>query len=146
MNKIVIHTDGGARGNPGPAGVGAGIADEKGILLKKISDYIGETTNNFAEYEALIRALEAAKNMFGETLRSMDVEARLDSELVVRQLQGAYKVKEPSLKEQFARVARLRLEDFPNITFTHVRRHQNAHADELVNEAIDKGAPHTKAS
>ena len=146
MNKIVIHTDGGARGNPGPAGVGAVIADEKGIVLKKISDYIGETTNNFAEYEALIRALEAAKNMFGETLRSMDVEARLDSELVVRQLQGAYKVKEPSLKEQFARVARLRLEDFPNITFTHVRRHQNAHADELVNEAIDKGAPHTKAS
>ena len=142
--KIVIHTDGGARGNPGPAGVGVVIADGEGKKLAEVSEYIGETTNNVAEYEALIRGLEKAKKLFGEKLREMEIEARMDSELVVRQLQGLYKVKDVGLKEQFAKVASLRLEDVPNISFTHVRREKNAHADELVNEAIDTGAPHTK--
>ncbi len=141
--RILIHTDGGARGNPGPAGVGAVIADADGKKLAEVSEYIGEATNNFAEYEALIRALLKAKELFGEKLRDMDVEARLDSELVVRQLEGAYKVRDASLKEQFAKLARMRLEDFPSISFTHVRREQNADADALVNKAIDSGAPHT---
>ena len=137
MEKIIIFTDGGARGNPGPAGIGVVIKDENGNTLKEISAYIGEQTNNFAEYEALIYALKEAKKMFGEKLRSMVVEVKMDSELVVRQLSGIYKVKEPTLKEKFAQVALLRLEDAPNITFAHVFRDQNAHADELVNKAID---------
>lgn len=137
MNKLIIHTDGGARGNPGPAGIGATIADENGTIVKEVSRYIGETTNNVAEYEALIAALEEAKNMFGERLRDMAVEVKMDSELIVRQLNGVYKVKEPTLKEKFARVATLRLEGIPNITFSHVFREQNARADKLVNEAID---------
>lgn len=137
MEKIIIYTDGGARGNPGPAGIGAIIKDEAGKVLKEVSQYIGETTNNMAEYQALIAALTEAKTMFGEKLREMAVDVRMDSELVVRQLSGIYKVKEPSLKEQFAKVATMRLEDVPNITFTHVYREENSHADQLVNAAID---------
>jgi ribonuclease HI len=135
--KIIIYTDGGARGNPGPAGIGAVILDANEQVLKEVSRYIGETTNNMAEYQALIEALTEAKKMFGETLRTMQLDVRMDSELVVRQLSGIYKVKEPTLKEQFARVAKIRLEDAPNITFSHVFREQNSHADKLVNAAID---------
>lgn len=137
MEKLIIYTDGGARGNPGPAGIGAVLMDEHGTVLQEVSEYIGAQTNNFAEYEALIRALKAAKKMFGAKLRDMHIEARLDSELVVRQLSGLYKVKEPTLKVKFAEVATLRLEDVPNMIFTHVMRGKNAHADELVNKAID---------
>ncbi len=135
--RIVIYTDGGARGNPGPAGIGAVIQDESGNILKEVSKYIGEQTNNFAEYEALIEVLGEAKKMYGENLREIQIEVRMDSELVVRQLSGLYKVKEPTLKEQFAKVARIRLEDAPNMTFTHVFREKNSHADKLVNAAID---------
>ena len=137
MEKIIIYTDGGARGNPGPAGIGVVIQDENGETLKEVSGYIGETTNNQAEYEALVHALGEAKKIFGAKLREMQIEVRMDSELVVRQLSGLYKVKEPGLKEQFARVARIRLEDAPNIIFTHVRREKNKQADKLVNKAID---------
>lgn len=143
MKSILIFTDGGARGNPGPAGIGAVILDEKGKVLKEISKYIGETTNNVAEYEALIAALSYAKETFGEKLRTMRVDVQMDSELIVRQMNGLYKVKEPSLQERFAKIALMRLEDMPNLTFSHVRREKNKHADMLVNAAIDKGAPHT---
>jgi ribonuclease HI len=137
MRQIVIYTDGGARGNPGPAGIGAVIQDETGKELAEISEYIGEQTNNYAEYQALIRALEECKKLFGSKLKDVAVEVRMDSELVVRQLSGVYKVKEPALKEKFAEVARMRLQDVPNIIFTHVYREKNKRADELVNRAID---------
>lgn len=135
--RIVIYTDGGARGNPGPAGIGAVILDESDNVVAEISQYIGETTNNYAEYEALIKALEEAKKIFGNALREMQIEIRMDSELVVRQLSGIYKVKDPGLKEQFGRIAKMRLEDMPNMTFAHVFREQNAKADKLVNAALD---------
>lgn len=137
MERVSIHTDGGARGNPGPAGIGAVIADDTGAVVREVSRYIGERTNNFAEYEALIAALEEAKQLFGAKLREMQVDVRMDSELVIRQLTGVYKVKDPGMKEQFARVAKIRMEDIPNMTFTHIFREQNARADELVNAAID---------
>ncbi|HVU79908.1 MAG TPA: ribonuclease HI family protein [Candidatus Paceibacterota bacterium] len=137
MERLVIYTDGGARGNPGPAGIGAVARDGEGRLVYEVSRYIGETTNNVAEYEALIAALEEAKMRYGAKLREMAVDVRMDSELVVRQLTGVYKVKDPAMKERFARVAKIRLEDAPNMTFTHVYREENAHADELVNAAID---------
>lgn len=132
MEKIVIYTDGGARGNPGPAGVGVSIQDG-GKEVAYISEYIGETTNNQAEYDALYRALYKAQEL-GLTARS--IEVRLDSELVVRQLNGVYKVKEPGMKLQFARVAELRTA-FADIMFVHVRREHNKRADLLVNAAID---------
>ncbi len=137
MAKITIYTDGGARGNPGPAGIGAVVSDESGSVILEVSRYIGEATNNFAEYEALIIVLMELKKMFGGKLREMQIEVRMDSELVVRQLSGIYKVKEPTLREQFAKMAKIRLEDAPNMTFDHVFREQNAHADDLVNKAID---------
>lgn len=137
MQKIIIHTDGGARGNPGPAGIGATIAEEGGRVHAEISEYIGEATNNVAEYMALIRALEECQKIFDKTTLERQFEVYMDSELIVRQLAGIYKVKDPTLKEKFSKVATLRLESFPNITFTHVRREKNARADELVNAAID---------
>lgn len=137
MEHIVIYTDGGARGNPGPAGIGVQIVGEDGSLLKEFGEYIGEQTNNVAEYTALIRALEELLKLFGPKLRDMRVEVRMDSELVVRQMSGVYKVKEPTLKTLFTRAATLRLEHIPNLIFTHVRREKNKRADELVNEAID---------
>jgi ribonuclease HI len=136
--KLTIYTDGGARGNPGPAGIGVQILDEEGKTLQEISEYIGETTNNQAEYTAVIRALEECKKLFGQALKEASIEVRMDSELVVRQLSGLYKVKEPGMKERFGRVATLRLEDAPHVIFTHVRREKNKRADELVNEAIDR--------
>jgi len=136
MEKIIIHTDGGARGNPGPAGIGVVIADAKGNLLGTVAKYIGEQTNNFAEYEALIVALAAAREMFGNKLRDMQISVYMDSELVVRQLSGTYRVKEPALKAQFARVGQLAA-TLKHISYNHVPREKNAHADELVNDAID---------
>lgn len=136
--KVIVHTDGGARGNPGPAGIGIVIADENEKVLKEIARYIGKATNNFAEYEALIQGLEELKKIYGEKVRDLTVEVKMDSELVVRQCEGKYKVKDAGLREQFARVARIRLESMPNIVFMHVPREKNAHADELVNKAIDE--------
>ena len=138
MEKIVIYTDGGARGNPGPAGIGAVFQDAKGRTIKELAEYIGEATNNVAEYHALIRALGEASELWGDRTLGMEFEVRMDSELVVRQMQGLYKVKEPTLKEKFAMVATMRMGDFPNLTFTHVPREKNKRADKLVNEAIDK--------
>ena len=136
MEKIVIYTDGGARGNPGPAAIGAVIFDEQGTILKEVSEYIGAQTNNVAEYQALIRVLQEAKKMFGKKLKDMLIEVRMDSELVGRQLSGLYRVKDPTLKEKFGEVAQIR-EAAPNMIFTHVRREQNAHADRLVNQCLD---------
>ncbi|MEK7612709.1 MAG: ribonuclease HI family protein [Patescibacteria group bacterium] len=137
MEKIIIYTDGGARGNPGPAGIGAVIADTDGNVLKEIAHYIGEQTNNYAEYEALIHALAVAREMFGDKIHDMQISVYMDSELVVRQLTGAYKVKDPGLKEQFARVGQL-AGTLKHISYNHVMRAKNVRADKLVNEAIDK--------
>jgi len=139
MQKIIIHTDGGARGNPGPAGAGAVVADETGAVLAEISDYLGEATNNVAEYEALERALAVAQDWLASHPKAKPhIEVRMDSELIIKQMTGVYRVKEAKMKEHFLRVAELR-EALPTITFTHVRREFNKHADRLVNEAIDRG-------
>ncbi len=134
MEKIIMYTDGGARGNPGPAGVGVSIQNEAGTELGFVSEYIGETTNNQAEYEALYRGLKKVQELFGD--ERMAIEVRMDSELVARQLEGRYKVKEPGMQAQFARVKELWVQ-YPGIAVTHVRREQNKRADQLVNEALD---------
>jgi ribonuclease HI len=133
--RIIIYTDGGARNNPGPAGAGAVIL-EKGIVVVTLKKFLGEKqTNNFAEYEAVFLALTEA-HVRGYAGRP--VEVRLDSKLVAEQLMGNWKVKEPTLKPQWAKVRALMHEHFPGITFVYVPRAQNAHADALVNEAIDE--------
>ncbi len=127
--QAIINTDGGARGNPGPAGIGAVI--KIGDKVYEYKRYIGEATNNQAEYQALIMALTQAKEL-GVT----EVECRLDSELVVKQLNREYKVKDKDLAKQFIKVWNL-MSEFKKITFKHVYREQNKEADRLVNEAID---------
>ena len=133
MNKkIIIFSDGGARGNPGPAGIGAVLYDSKKQVLAKISKYIGEATNNQAEYQALITALKKAKELAGQ-----EIDVFLDSELVVKQLNHEYKVKNKELAPLFLEAHNLSL-GFSKITFTHVYRENNKEADRLVNEVLDK--------
>ena len=132
MSKIVVlNTDGGARGNPGPAGTGVVIKDESGAILYAVGEYIGEATNNVAEYKALIRALEQAHH-----LGATDVRVNMDSELIVKQMLGQYKIKEPTLQKLAGEVIKLR-NNFEKVSFTHVRRELNKEADLLVNQAID---------
>lgn len=136
--RIVLYTDGGARGNPGPAAVGAVAYDAAGKELFRLSQYIGETTNNVAEYRAVVAGLEALKKRLGlRKAKEAEVEVRLDSELVARQLNGAYQVKEEHLWPWFMRVHNLRVAVFPRLRFTHIPRAQNAQADALVNAALD---------
>lgn len=131
-SKLVIFSDGGARGNPGPAGVGVVIYNEKREIIAQISKYIGKTTNNQAEYRALIYGLEKAKKLGGRELKCY-----LDSELVVKQLNREYRVKDRDLEPLFIKIHNLTLA-FKSISFNHVRREKNKEADSLVNKALDK--------
>jgi len=133
MPKVIIYTDGGARGNPGPAAAGAVILDgDQKIELKK---YLGDDrTNNWAEYEAVALALQEAKK---HGLANREIEVRMDSKLVVEQISGTWKIKEPNLKTQAAAVRAL-LFDFPQNRFVHIPREENSEADRLVNEALDE--------
>jgi ribonuclease HI len=126
-----LYTDGGARGNPGPSGIGIVLLNESGKEVIELSKYIGEATNNEAEYTALLEGLRVAAEKNVGVL-----ECYLDSELVVRQLNGAYKVKNLRLKQLFDEVSRLTT-SFDEITFNHVKRGKNVRADELVNLALD---------
>ena len=141
--KIIIYTDGGARGNPGPAAIGAVIKDEKENLIKSYGEKIGEKTNNEAEYEAVIFALKKAKHLFGkEKIKNMNFEIRTDSELACRQLQGKYKIEEERLFPLFIKVRNLKI-DFGgcDITFKEIPRSQNKEADRLVNEVLGQKEP-----
>lgn len=134
--KIIIYTDGGSRGNPGPAAIGVVIKDEKGNLIKNYSEKIGEKTNNEAEYEAVIFGLKKAKHLFGkEKIKKMVLEIRMDSELVARQLQGKYKIEEERLFPLFIKIWNLRI-DFGPLVFKEIPRSQNKEADYLANEAL----------
>jgi len=129
--KLIVNVDGGARGNPGPAAIGIVIRDSEGEVLEDIAETIGEATNNVAEYKALIRGIERAIELGGEEL-----EIRGDSELVVRQMLGQYKVKHADMKPLHA-AATEALAGLDSWTISHVRREQNAEADALVNQALD---------
>ena len=138
MQKIRVHSDGGARGNPGPAAIGVVIENDSGTL-QELSEYIGESTNNIAEYMAVLRGMVALKGLLGEKTRETEIDWRLDSELVVKQLSGEYKVKNPGLRDIYLDIQDLRAQ-FPRLSFKHVRREENKEADRLVNEAMDKAA------
>lgn len=133
MSNVVIYTDGGARGNPGPAAAGFVILKNSEVLFEG-RQFLGKQTNNWAEYEAVAIALTEAKRLglLGEKL-----EVRMDSKLVVEQVSGNWKIKEPTLKPQHAKVRAL-LADFPSHRFTYVPREENKEADRLVNEALDE--------
>ena len=134
-----MYTDGGARGNPGPAGAGAYITDGNGNPVAEVSAYLGHRTNNWAEYQAIILGLEKLHTLYGDALGGMSIVIRMDSELAQRQLSGAYKVKHPDLKEQYEKVRAL-LSAFAHVDIVHVRREYNKEADRLANEAMDRKA------
>ena len=135
MEKMTIFTDGGARGNPGPAAVGAVMYDAENNELGSLSEYIGEATNNVAEYKAIVRALEHVATIVYDT-KAYQVTLKLDSQLCERQLNGAYKVKDQTLKAYYEQVKMLEPE-FASIEYVHVKRELNKVADKLVNEALD---------
>ena len=134
---IYIYTDGGARGNPGPAGAGA-VVYKDGTEVAHVSAFLGTQTNNWAEYEALILALRAAHNLLGSPIAA-PVVVRMDSELMVKQMKGEYRVKAKELKKQHEKVQNLISEAFPDIVFEHVPREENKTADQYANDAMDRG-------
>ena len=132
INKLIIFTDGASRGNPGPAAIGAVLKDEKGNLLALISCRIGITTNNQAEYSAIIAALKKAVN-----LGAMSVELRADSELVIKQINGRYRVKKSTLRPLYQEVVRL-IGNLKSFRAVNIPRSQNSEADRLANKALDR--------
>jgi ribonuclease HI len=130
--KLTIQTDGGARGNPGPAGIGV-VISEGSRTLEEHAEYLGVTTNNQAEYRAVILGLERAV-----ALGAKDVEVVTDSELLVKQANGEYKVKNPDIAKRFLEMKNL-CTRIGRVKFRHVRREYNKRADELSNIAMDKG-------
>lgn len=132
--KGILHADGGARGNPGPAGIGVVLKDESGEVIGEIADSIGHATNNVAEYKALIAGLELAM-----TAGVTDLDIFMDSELVVSQLKGEWKIKKDTLRALAVQARRL-MNRFENFTIAHVPREENSDADKLANQGMDQAA------
>ena len=129
--KLFLYTDGGSRGNPGPSGIGVVILDSAKKKVKQLYKYIGETTNNIAEYNALIQGLEEAL-----TLKANEVVVCLDSELLAKQLNGEYRVKDSDLRPLFEKAVGI-LKNFNSFEIKHIERSKNKEADKLVNKAIN---------
>jgi ribonuclease HI len=132
--RLVVNVDGGARGNPGPAAIAAVVATPEGEILEEHSETIGQATNNVAEYRALLLGIERAR-----ALGAREVELVGDSELIVRQVRGEYRVKDAALRELHARIGEA-LDGLERWSIRHVRREENERADRLVNEALDARA------
>lgn len=140
MENFVIYTDGGSRGNPGPAGAGAVATDQTGAVLREAHRALETITNNEAEYHAVILGLETIKKAVGKArAAAAQIEIRLDSELVARQLAGQYQIKEVNLQLLFMKIWNARVAAFPHLIFTHVPREKNRRADWLANQAMDEG-------
>ncbi|NCU44766.1 ribonuclease HI family protein [Candidatus Falkowbacteria bacterium] len=130
---LISYTDGGARGNPGPSGIGVVLQNKDGETIGEWSEFLGIATNNQAEYKALLLALKQAV-----ALGVVELDCRLDSELVVKQLKGEYKVKHPDLKPLFEQAKSL-ISQIKNVSFKHIPRELNKQADQLANQAMDQG-------
>lgn len=128
--RVKVNCDGGSRGNPGPSALGVVITTKDGQIIEEFGEYLGEQTNNYAEYSAVIKALEKLRD-----LNILDADFYLDSELIVKQLNGIYKVKHENIKPLNTAVNELI--SGMNVTFTHVYRKDNKEADALVNEVLD---------
>lgn len=137
---ITAHCDGGARGNPGPAGYGAILQDQSGTVLAELSEFLGNRTNNFAEYSGLLGCLQWALDHGHLSLRVIS-----DSELMVKQIQGKYKVNSPDLRPLWEE-ARRRIARLERFEITHALRHKNKVADQLANDAMDRGMGRTRAA
>ena len=133
--RLVVHVDGGARGNPGPAAIAAVLTDADGTVVDEQAETIGHATNNVAEYRALLLGIERARALGGRELELVG-----DSELIVKQVRGEYRVKDASLRELHSQV-KAALADLDRWSIRNVPREENAHADRLVNEALDARSP-----
>lgn len=139
-NTLVVNIDGGSRGNPGPAASAGVVKDAKGVLLLSFGEYLGTATNNAAEYKAAILALRKIKGKWGkEAAKNTAVEFRADSQLLVRQMNGEYKVENKNIQPLFLELWNLMV-DFASVRFTAVPREENAEADALANKALDAAA------
>ena len=138
MKKIIIYTDGGSRGNPGKAAFGVVFCNEKEQVIKKYGEYLGDNlTNNEAEYSAVIFALKKFKALFGKAIAKIsEVEINSDSELLVKQMNGKYKIQDEKIQKLFIEIWNLKL-DFKGVKFKAIPREKNKEADRLVNEALD---------
>ncbi len=136
---FTLYADGGSRGNPGPAGAGALVRDEEGTQVVTVSEFLGTTTNNVAEYTAVLRALEELRTLLEEAASTATVDVRMDSQLVVKQMNGEYKIKHPNIIPLAGKVKEV-ARAFRTVTFSHVYRDQNKEADALANAAMDRGA------
>lgn len=144
MEKIIIYTDGGSRGNPGQSGIGVVISDENGGTLKEYSNFLGVKTNNEAEYEAVIFGLQKIKALLGkEKIKNAMIELRVDSQLIARQLNGQYKIEEERLFPLFIKIWNLKI-GFGKVSFVEIPREKNKEADRLANEAMDGGGEKMK--
>jgi ribonuclease HI len=137
METITIFTDGDSRGNPGPAAVGVQILDAQGTVLSEVSETIGNATNDFAEYQAVLRALQTAVELFDKKTSEMQFELKLDSELVQQQLSGERQIKEVGLVPHFIEIHNMRVASFPNLIITYVCQESNRGTNRLVSEALD---------
>ena len=138
MKKIIIYTDGGSRGNPGKAAVGVVFCNEVGQVIQKFGEYLGDNlTNNDAEYHAVIFALKKFKAVFGKKMAEVaEVEVRSDSELLVNQMNGKYKIENEKIQKFFIEIWNLKI-DFKEVKFKAIPREKNKEADKMVNEALD---------
>ena len=138
MRKIIIYTDGGSRGNPGPSAIGVVYKNQKGETIKEYSEYLGDNlTNNEAEYRGVIIALKKFKSIFGKELaKKSEIEMRADSELMISQLTGKFKISNENIAKFFIEVWNLKTE-FLSIKFKYIPREKNKEADKLVNQALD---------
>jgi len=141
MKKVTIYTDGASRGNPGPASLGVVLKNEKAQVFKEYSQFLGsKLTNNEAEYLAVIFALKKFKLLFGKKLAKIsEVELKSDSDLLVKQLNGKYKIIDKKIQELFLEVWNLKL-DFKKVKFVHIPRSRNKRADALANQSLDERA------
>ena len=140
MSKFIVHTDGGSRSNPGPAAIGIVVSNAKGQVLKKFGEYLGAATNNEAEYQAAIVALKKIKSLWGkENAKKSEVDMFADSELLVKQMKGEYKIENIKIQPLFLELWNLII-DFKKVKFSAIPREQNKEADRLVNEALDAKA------
>ncbi|MEI7424644.1 MAG: ribonuclease HI family protein [Candidatus Staskawiczbacteria bacterium] len=139
MKKIIVYVNGGSRGDPGRAAIGIIFCNENGQIIKKYGEYLGDNvTNSDAEYNAIIFALKKFKTVFGKVItETSDVEIRSDSELVVKQLTGEYKLLDHKIQQFFIEIWNLKF-DFQTVKFKHIPRERNIEADKLVNETLDQ--------
>lgn len=145
MEKIIVYTDGGSRGNPGPSAIGVVIKNQNNETIKQYGEFLGtHLTNNEAEYQAVISALKKITALFGKkTAKSLCVEINCDSELLVKQMTGKYKILHPNIQNLFFKIWNNKM-DFGKVEFNHIPREQNTEADKFVNQALDSQAINQK--